>query len=635
MDFKKLALATMVAAALAGCNSDDDNSTSDIPAGARPGRDGIVGDDGTPGEHIEAFFFDSSPVKGAKFDCGDESATSEKSGRFVVPFGESCVVSIDGFVLGKTEPLNSQNRFIISSHLQPVGARMTRMSENSVTDFNLRVSSLLQSIDADQNEGSFIDTRETDGSTIPAGLLTEEATEEEFIEKLQNVEVGGGALGDPDQGSGSIIPPSEAGDNLTNNYESEAVKRVISQVLHLLSNHEMEIHIENELRDIRRELQTSDGSNHHHQQALLAILEILEVVNSREVSNRIDITGNLFDYTQMLPKVLDATFNKDADVLFKGELGTTDDIAEILFDSARRLVAASQRLGSAFPNEDYVLPYEELSISYHDALYLRASALNVANIIAITSAYSIGDERLYVPQEFTESGYPVHERWYDSDTRKHEVALALKDFEGEYTHAFIDQEIIVHDPEVLMLRSNPKYMALAKQALTESLPLIKELEIDEETSNLIESLDAHLHAEDGDRNPLVIEDGDDEIFINLHAFYDTENGIDRNSFTVNFNGYHCSGGMKGQYDETLSKLFNDTICSHDENVIIQEDYHSWIDWNRVRYIGWYTNNNGDTVDQFIPAVYASADLDISPEYDITRVAWCGMEDNGDKISCFD
>lgn len=618
MDFKKLALATMIAGALAGCNSSDDNNSDNTPG---------------PNPTIEAFFQDSAAVKGAAYNCanGTETGVTDINGSFTVTSGSSCIMSIDGFTLGKTGVVTAQNSVISSTQLQQIGispARSKNVDGDNIVKFNARLSSLLQSIDADLNT-PYIDTRETKGSSIPTDLLTKEVTAEAFIEMLEEVEVAGEKLGD----TGNIVTPDDAEDNLRGGYESEAIKRVIAQVSRLFSGHELEANLENELSDIRAELESYEiSSNGYHQEALLAIIEILEVVNSQEVSDRIDIEGSLFNYKDMLPKVLDYTFNDNAEILFKGEQGSTDDIAVVLFEAAERLVAASQKLGNAFPNENYELPYEELNISYHDSLYLRAYALNIANALSIASAYTAGNDNQYVPQPFEATDVTVFEGWQDRETGKFERSVTLKDFEGEFIKAFVDNGRVLDNPEVFQLRKNVNYLVFAKQALIDSIPLIKALELDDaDTVDFINNLEQHLNAEDGDRTPLVIEEDGEEISINLHAFYSVENGIDRNAFEISFNGYTCPEGISGAYDETFSKIFNDTICSHNENI---ED--GWgFDWDLIREVGYeYDEENNRYIYQVIPAVYANTDLDIMPTDDLNRVAWCGMED-GEKLSCFE
>ncbi|MET4694858.1 hypothetical protein V5J34_002697 [Endozoicomonas sp. NE35] len=617
-----------------------------------PARGGGGGDNGGGGgdstiPKVTAVFSDSRVIEGAGFNCknGDttEAGTTDSKGEMTVASGSVCTMSLDGFNLGITQPVTAQNSVISTMQLTETGQRATKRknSGNGSMNYNARVSSLLQSVDANSSFNSYgsIDTRNVKGDTIPTDLLTNpDIDEDEFVAKLETIENNDGSSAT----GGSTVPPSEAEGNVRAGYESVAVHMAISKIKVLLESDITELHLENELADIRHLLESSDASNGYHKEALLAILEIAEVLNEPEVAERIDFEGSLFDYQSILPKALDFAFNDEAEIVLSEAKGTTDDIAELLFESANRLINASEKLSKAMPSESYILPYEELEgFTYQDSLAVQAAALQAANTISVMSAYQLGDDKYYIPQSHKVDELPAYESWYDYELQRYIVQpVILKNFESEYIQLTTDPvDFLNSNSTLLSLRSDNKYLNLAKQALTDSVPVMQAIDLErfmsaeeaEEFTKILTSLDNHLKSEDGDATPFVLDSEDGTYYANLHAFYDNNTGIDRNSFSITINGYSCRDDL-GAYDLDTSKLLSYPLCPHDESIL-----NDWgnIDYRKTQEVGYYFNENlGTHVYQDIAAVPARDNTEFTPIYDrINRVIWCDEDEAGNKVSC--
>ena len=635
MMFKKVVLATMVAAALTGCNSSSNDRSGDNDGG---------GGGGATLPEITAVFSDARVVEGAAFNCGDggEGTTSEK-GEMTVTSGSVCTMSLDGFPLGITQPVTAQNSIISTMQLTETGQRKSTRSrtDNGEMSYNARISSLLQSIDANDNAYGSIDASDVKGDTIPTDLLTaKDIDEDTFVEKLNKIENISGNNGGSATG-GNTVPPSDAEENVRGGYESVAVHMAISKIELLLNSDVTTLNLENELADIKHLLEGSDASNGYHKDALLAILEIAEVLNEPEVAERIDFEGSLFDYQDMLPKVLDFSFNDDATAIFSDLKGTTDDISEVLFKSAQRLVNASEKLSMAMPGESYTLPYEGTeSFTYQDSLVVQAYALQAANAIAVMSAYQLGDDKYYVPQTHKIDQLQAYEGWYDNDLNRFVTApIILEDVESDYVSMDSDPlDFYSNNSVLLTLRRDSKYLNLAKQALTDSVPVMLGIDLErfmpveeaEEFKAKLNSLDRHLKAENGDSTPLVVNDNDDTFYVNLHAFYNTNTGIDRNAFDISIGDYSCHFDL-GTYDIDTSRFFSYPMCAHNESI---HDEWGFI-WNRFETITQYYDQDRNTwVQQVLAAVPARENTEFTPRQgQITRVIWCDEDDNGNKVAC--
>ena len=436
MEFKKLALATFVAAALAGCGGDDSSPTESAPS------------------KVTAQFIDS-PVSGLDFSCdtGDAGVTDEE-GYFTVTDGASCNFELDGFDIGSTE---------ISAE-QPV---VTPYETSDSVEDAVRVASLLQTADADGNPDNGISVEEFDGGDeLPDDLL--EMPEDEFINAVAE------ATDTPPE---DVVTPEDAKKHMDENvgagkgYHSIAVEEIIEDIQYTAAELESgeTVNFESKLAEYHAKLDAGDDSNGADIETFEALLAIAEVMNNEYVTERVDFEGKFWSdkASDVLPNVLEAQFNEQIQSIFNAEVqGSTDDVSETLYELAQTLVNASDKLGVSFKDEFYVAMYNKQDDAYHlnyqDAQVIRVGALMVANILSTSAAYDLGSDEYYLPQldEVTVELVKV-----DHKTYPYNVEVVEETSEVEYSLAGYNPVELYNDEYVYSLRTDEKYLNAANDAL--------------------------------------------------------------------------------------------------------------------------------------------------------------------------
>ncbi|WP_087019576.1 hypothetical protein [Thaumasiovibrio subtropicus] len=620
--FTKQLLAFSVAAALVGCGSGSDSGTT-APTLAPKAK------------KVTAVLVDAATVEGVNYQCSgaDGKGVTNAKGEFTVDDGASCTFDLDGFTLGQVDAVTQQNSVINTQALKPVSATksLTR-SSSADASYTARLSALLQSVDADGDFKNGIDVSQTDGETIQDDLLT--LNDQAYREALKKVADLQGELLD----DARIVTPQEAVELLTKQYDSDAVKDVITLLSDMDAGILADYDLESELGAIRNDLERNDGSNGYHRQTLLALLDVIEIVNTPAIANHIDVEGTHFEYSSTLPKLLDSTFNPNATFDFTAINGTSDELAALLHEAAKMLIDASARLGAAMPNDSYTLPYELLGgFDYQASLMVRATALQLANQLSVMAAYNFDDEEYVLPQTITLNALPVLGVWADRHLNLIQASQTIG-YEGEYTLASADPVSMINNTQLFKLRTDPKYLATAKEAVVQSVSILEAINWDENVDTVAEindmnqfvvNLKRHLNATDGNAVPLIIEADNTKRYVNLHAFYDVNKGIDRRVWNLNVDGYVCEVGA---YSAELSKVMNMPVCGHD------------LDWvqngmrtenpEHFQYIGNYYKENEDAfVSQFLQASPAAPNGEMTlNEARLNQVVWCGYAE-GAKVTC--
>ncbi|MGR5340695.1 hypothetical protein ACPV50_12300 [Vibrio astriarenae] len=603
MNKKLIALLVGSALGLVGCGGSSNGDTG--------------GDDD---QLVNATFQDIGvPVFGVNYKCDtNDSGITDQKGQFEVQDGAVCNFDLDGFAIGKnTLAISEDNATISGLDLSLESTRvmqrsLTQLDSEAALKFAANLSALLQTVSFTSED--YLDVTHVAGDSIEEEILFVES-DEEFDELIRKVEIivdeeritVEDALEDETIDI-EITTPSDAEEDLEEeiqgNYESDAVKRVLAQLERIFAGDTTQIDVQDELNTMRDDLRTADGSNGRHQDALMAIIEIAEVMNEDEVAKRITVTGS--EYTEMLAMLLDKNVAVD---MITTPQGTTDDIADLLHESALRLINASEKLALAVPSAAYEVDYDGASLSYAQSLEIRTGALAAANVISTIASYDTASDEYYLPQREKISGVEVVV--YDWATGEKE--LETQDFDVEYIDLDIDEAAFFNDPKLFTHRDN-KYLETAKEALSAAVVTSLLLDLDDEALEILQSVDKHLsdessvftHTEDGET-----------LYVNLHALYDSSKSVDRNDLEIFAN----NGCYQDDYNEKLSKVAGDTVCAIDN-------------WNSVDDLIPVGREGSKTT--YIKAHYSYLELDVqeAPNSNLTNVLWCGEED-GNRISCLD
>lgn len=629
----KIKYLSLVVAALSGCGSD--SSSDSTP---------------TPSTQVTALFMDSSAVEGVDYKCdSQEQGSTSELGQFFVEENAICDFYLDGYYLGSNrEGITGKNNQITAYSLyDTTSVRRRSVLPMTPEQYVANISALLQSIDADANSTNGIDTTKVVGKSLLEATPLDAKNDDEFKAAVANV-----TLINEDGEENTISPeniktPSEAKEELNTQYTSENVAEIIDKLTTILSSEDLTtLDIESTINEYRSLLDADDKSNGYHQKALIAILEIAEVLNMPEVADRVTITGgSSLNYTEMLAKTLDLFVTPSAIInLVETPIGTTEDVSRVLAEAAMRLVNASARLGSAMPGEGYVVPYADTGLTYQDSLVIRAGALVAANALYTVASYNAGDDAHYLPERETLSDIDVvteQYRWNDSGSDITWVEHTLETLNVEYDTFSSDSLEYIQSPEVFTFHSNAvELLTSAKAALKEAVNVAElvtledYLDSNEQTDAkvLITQLKSHLN---GSKDFISL----DGSYADLHAFYSVTTGIDRSDIQIVNSNYKCDMRYydgNAEYDKELSRIFGEPTCSHNASYIIKDNWGQWTNWDLIKPLH---SEHGDNYSNmtFIPAVNAELNVEIteSKQSNIIDVAWCGLDENNNKVSCFD
>ncbi|MFS1440119.1 hypothetical protein [Shewanella sp. 10N.286.48.A6] len=578
---KKTTIALSVLSAitfLSACSSDDDKKP-EAP------------------KSITATFIDSE-VAGLAFTCGDDSGVTDTNGEFTFIENTACAFELGGFKIGTSATLTEADTVITPYDI----------AENA--DEGVRIASLLQTVNIKGDPENGIDVTGFDGGVLPTNLLSMD--DDTFIAELEkSTDLVAVSIEDAKEHLDGNVGKSKG-------YHSEAVQAVVDDAISIAVEFE-KANYQSKLAEYHAILDKGDDSNNADIETLKALIAIAEVVNDPLVAERLDIEQTEFNYTEMLPKVIDSVINSAKATFVEDIQGTTDDISAIFFSMAQRLVEASDKLGVSFVDENYVAMYQQdgsANITYNDAQSIRASALVLANGLSTFAAYQLGSDEYFLPQQDTfELDVIKRTSSYDSSGSHYYQLEEIKmDIDTEYDSMSINSGLYLNDPSVGLLREDSQYFALAQKALTEAAEIgltvdLEQLglEADEakELRLYLTDLNAHLSAEDGVATPLVIADGDLSYSLNLHAFYNMDTAIDRNDFSIH--AYIVCDTKGNEWSEKLSKVVNYGLCGSEE-----KDYlnNGSLNYSYVTEFSSGIDDDGQRYSLYLKGYQSYADGDI-------------------------
>lgn len=565
------------------------------------------GDDESQNQVISSTFIDSA-VSGLTYACGEQEGTTDLDGKYFLNKGSVCNFNLNGFAMGSYDSSLTQ-----SSIVTPYDVAKNK-------DEAIRMASLLQSIDEDGYPDNGITISQSfDSSLLNPDLLNMD--ENEFIASLLvhpdvNVVVGF------DQAKKHL----DLNVGLQKGYHSSAVQEIVDDVTQILPQLET-VNLESKLSFYKQVLEKGDSSNNQDIETLKAILNIAEVINDPLVAERLSFEELKFNYTEMLPKLLDHIINDAKPILNDTAKGTTADVAQIFYQYSQTLVLASNELADSFSDPNYVAMYsqnEDFHVNSNDAKEIQVLALSTANALATFAAYQYGSDEYFLPVAETVN-VDLIEISYNGEAP---VIKYNEPINVEYLKIGIDPQTYYNDLEVGTLRQDPKFLKLAKTSLSQATEVALTIDYsdeglaEDELAELIEYLNRvnnHLKAIDGKKEPLIYESETDKWTVNLHAFYSVDKGIDRNDFDYIY-----------EYLDTISENHSKLLGFPTQETQNYVDENNYPIQSKTSFV---TSFNDKTI--FTNAIAINYDFDIEPKASIEDVIiQCETKVRGIWEPCF-
>ncbi|ENX3945004.1 hypothetical protein ACFO1C_000297 [Photobacterium damselae] len=607
MRFSKTLLAVLIPTTLAltGCGGDSSDSNDN----------GSV----APAGKIKATFVDKE-VAGLKYRCtSGESGTTGSKGEFVVTEGTRCSFSINSLELGTTQ--------------------VTDLNKKAITPYDIKkngnvknIAALLQTLDSDGNPENGINLSDLDTSVeLPESLLNtkNEAEFQQILSKhLPNKKV---------------VSFTDAQKHLDNTlsvmgvlrgYHSVAVEKIITDINDNVLPKLSETDFQSKLTEYKTALNNAEKDN-ADVATLQAVITVAEVLNEPQVKERFSFTypadDNPFDYSEILPQAIDAAVNGRAKMLVNNEVtGSTDKEAETLYHFAQELKKASDMLGVSFSSSERIAQYDKdgkIALDYQQAQSIRAIALTAANMLSTVAAYQLGTDDQYLPKTANNLNLKVVKEtrdWNNVDQPCNRVSTTLPVETVDYENASIDPAALVKNPNFLALRSDPKYMELALEAISEAANIgatkvdlsqfdYPTPEDEQKAKELVNNLNQHFQAP-ADKVVLVnYSDEDMKLQLNLRAFFNVNTGLGHEDIKVIENKYSCT------LDQDMTKVMNEPMCYEANHL------GYWLSNDPTQNINYYVE--GYPAEHILDIDYNSAKLDvIMPKCEL-------KDDQGSWVQC--
>ncbi|HIF9511903.1 hypothetical protein I3260_01210 [Photobacterium damselae] len=548
MRFSKTLLAVLIPTTLAltGCGGDSSDSNDN----------GSV----APAGKIKATFVDKE-VAGLKYRCtSGETGTTGSKGEFVVTEGTRCSFSINNLELGTTQ--------------------VTDLNKKAITPYDItkngnvkNIAALLQTLDSDGNPENGINLSDLDTSVeLPVSLLNTK-NEAEFQQILSK-----------QLPNKKVVSFTDAQKHLDNTlsvmgvlrgYHSVAVEKIITDINDNVLPKLSETDFQSKLTEYKTALNNAEKDN-ADVATLQAVITVAEVLNEPQVKERFSFTypadDNPFDYSEILPQAIDAAVNGRAKMLVNNEVtGSTDKEAETLYHFAQELKKASDMLGVSFSSSERIAQYDKdgkITLDYQQAQSIRAIALTAANMLSTVAAYQLGSDEQYLPKTAKDLNLKVVKETCDGnnvDQPCNQVSTTLPVETVDYENASIDPAALVKNPNFLALRTDPKYMELALETISEAANIgatkvdlsqfdYPTPEDEQKAKELVNNLNQHFQAP-ADKVVLVnYSDEDMKLQLNLRAFFNVNTGLGHEDIKVIENKYSCT------LDDDMTKVMDEPMC---------------------------------------------------------------------------
>lgn len=517
-------------------------------------------------KEISATFIDS-PVAGVNYKCGNEKGVTDSEGKFTVTEGTSCHFDLNGFSLGSISNISQETAVVTPYDVANDAAQA------------VRIASILQTIDTDGNpENGITIAHEFDGSKLSPDLL--KMNEAKFTTSLaEKLNINEEQVVNFDKAKAHL--DSNVGEK--KGYHSQAVEEIVEDITKMSPDIKT-VNLQDKLAQYHQILDKGDDSNNQDIQTLQAFISIAEILNNPIVSDHLEFKNLNFKYTEMLPAVLDSVINKA-----KPELKTsqyiTNDMATMFYLMAQKLVEASNQLGKSFADPNYVAEYgktedskeksKSITINQTQAKQAQGVALLAANELSTLAAYQYGDDDYITPKHEDITVKVIG----PSKNNIADYSEKEKTISADYIKALIDPVDFYNNTNVGVLRTDPKYLNLAKSSLIEAVKLAETMDFDDEELsdnnldtpltqeqlkqeaikskekhtelvNSLKALEKHLTSHDG--KPFEYESDKERLTINLNAFYNLDKGIDKNDF-------EWPTEYNGSRSEKYSKLLGEPV----------------------------------------------------------------------------
>ncbi|ENO8808338.1 hypothetical protein ACCE85_000273 [Photobacterium damselae] len=616
MRFSKTLLAVLIPTTLAltGCGGDSSDSNNNGGSITPP----------TPEGKVTATFVDKE-VASLQYKCtSGETGTTGSKGEFVVTEDTRCSFSVNNLDLGS--------------------AIITKNNQKAITPYDIakngnvkNIAALLQTLDSDSNPENGISLTDLDSELVLPSTLLTTTDEKVFQQTLSKLLPNKKIVSFDDAHKHLQNTLSEMGE--LRGYHSQAVEQVITDINDNVLTNLTKTNFQAKLAEYKKRLDEGEKDN-ADVATLQAVITVAEVLNKPEVKERFSFqypaNGNPFNYTELLPKAIDAAVNDAAELLVNDEItGSTDNEAETLYNFAQELVKASDMLGLSFTSTDRIAQYDQagtLTLNYQEAQSLRAVALTAANLLSTAAAYQLGTDAQYLPK--TAKDLKLNIVMYGCKEYDPEFGYCIDDGiigskelpikNAEYNEAFIDPAALVKNPDFLALRSDPKYMELALEAISEAANIgatkvdlsqfdYPTPEDEQKAKELVNNLNQHFQAP-ADKVVLVnYSDEDMKLQLNLRAFFNVNTGLGHEDIKVIENKYSCT------LNQDMTIVMNEPMC-HEANHM-----GDWLSYDPTQNISYYVE--GYPAEHILDIDYNSAKLDvIMPKCEL-------KDDQGSWVQC--
>lgn len=312
MRFSKTLLAVLIPTTLAltGCGGDSSDSNNNGGSITPP----------TPEGKVTATFVDKE-VAGLQYKCtSGETGTTGSKGEFVVTEDTRCSFSVNNLDLGS--------------------AIITKNNQKAITPYDIakngnvkNIAALLQTLDSDSNPENGISLTDLDSELVLPSTLLTTTDEKVFQQTLSKLLPNKKIVSFDDAHKHLQNTLSEMGE--LRGYHSQAVEQVITDINDNVLTNLTKTNFQAKLAEYKKRLDEGEKDN-ADVATLQAVITVAEVLNKPEVKERFSFqypaNGNPFNYTELLPKAIDAAVNDAAELLVNDEItGSTDNEAETLY----------------------------------------------------------------------------------------------------------------------------------------------------------------------------------------------------------------------------------------------------------------------------------------------------------------
>lgn len=306
------------------------------------------------------------------------------------------------------------------------------------------------------------------------------------------------------------------------------------------------------------EIKNSLSTINSDEKVLAAIITIVEVANSSEMSNLITVTGST-----SVPN-LDALSGKTDALIELASTATTLGGTTVMHEMATKLKNASDVIGTAFASRLKIMAYDGLTITYDDSLAIRSTALSFASALDLFASYTYGDIAYIKPKEAT-----------------------VETISYEYQEGMIDPKAMLSQTTFFKMTDTSR-LAAASAYLEEAANIM----VDANVSNIsigdlnITDINASVDIKAAFESDGVLSVDDGKIkSINIQKLFSSSEYIDRNDFTLPTSYLGKSAEAIAEYEKnvlynTQWLAYNVAECQNFNQTTVEQP-SAVIDWDLI------------------------------------------------------